>query len=92
MASEVRFDEVSPRCGCDDFSVATGKELRDAIDMVVMTMCTDNVVLAFALGIERLVVVILNWIVLEIWPEVDVPIWLVLVYMCIVLRRFSWGG
>ena len=74
MASEVRFDEVSASCGCDDLSVATGKKLRDSVDMVVVTMCTDDVVLPLALGIERLVVVLFNRIVLKIWPEVDVTI------------------
>ena len=68
MASEVRFDKISASCGGDDFSVATGKKLWDAIDVVVVAMCAYNVVLSLAFGIERLVVVILDWPVLKILP------------------------
>ena len=68
MASEIRFDEIPTSCGCDDLRVSTSKKLRDTIDMVVVAMCAYNVVLPFALRIERLVVVIFDGIVLEIWP------------------------
>jgi hypothetical protein len=75
MCRKIRFDKVPSGCGCDDLSVPTSEELRNAIGMIKMAMSADYVVLALTAWIERFVVILFDWIVLKIRTQMDILVW-----------------
>ena len=72
---EVRFNEVSACGRSDDLCIATGEKLRDSIDMIVMAMRANYVVLSLSTRVQRLIVVVFDWAVLEVWSKMGVAVY-----------------